>query len=94
MGSREEGYDVNVPNECPDNLEDAMEMLGNVKYVCYGHSVFFMHKDQSDFTGGWAATYRNPAILKNPETKSKTRMEACQKMHAFLLSLKQGGSKI
>jgi hypothetical protein len=90
----EEGYEVNVPDKCPDNLEDAMEMLGNVKYAAWGHSVFFMHKDQSSFTGGWAATYRNAARFSNPETKSETRMEACQKMHAFLLQLKKEGKKI
>jgi hypothetical protein len=96
MGAKaiNEGYEINVPKKFPDNLEEAIEMLGNVKYAAWGHSVFFLHKDQSAFNKGWNATYRNTARFKNPETKSKTPLGACKKMHKFLLKLKKEGKKI
>jgi len=94
MSNREEGYEVNVPEECPDNLEEALEMLGKVKYCAYGFSVMFLHKDQGALTVGWHTTFRNTVKFKNPDTKSKTPLEACNKMHAFLLQLKKEGKKI
>lgn len=96
MGKYDEdgGYEVNLPTECPDNLSEAIEMLGNVKYVAWGFPVFFLHKDQGLLTTGWHATYRNTAKFKNPETESKSPLDACKKMHEFLLKLKKEGVKI
>ena len=90
----EEGYEVNVPEECPDNLEEAVEMLGNVKYAAWGFCIFFLHKDQGKLTEGWSATFRNTARFTNPSIKTKTPLEACKEMHAFLLKLKKQGKTI
>ena len=91
---KSKGYIVNVPDVCPDDLDEAMKMLGKVKYTAYGHQVFFVYQGYA-FDNGWRAMYRNAAkIEKQPETKSKTPLGACRKMHKFLCKLKKDGIRI
>lgn len=93
--SIEKGYKINVPEKCPDNLDDAMQMLGKVKYAAWGFPMVFLYKNQGSLTEGWHVSFRNAArIKKQPETKSKTPLGACKKMHKFLLKLQKEGKRI
>lgn len=95
MSIREKGYKINVPEKCPNTLNEALKMLGNVKYVAWGFPMVFIYKDQSKLTEGWSVSFRNAArIEKQPDTKSKTPLGACKKMHKFLLKLKKNGVRI
>lgn len=95
MSHRDKGYAINVPDKCPDDLDKAMRMLGKVKYVAWGFPMVFLYKQQEKLTEGWSVAFRNAAKMeKQPETKSKTPLGACKKMHKFLLKLKKEGKRI
>lgn len=94
MSHREKGYAISVPDKCPEDLDKAMRMLGKVKYVAWGFPIVFLYKQQEKLTEGWHVSFRNTAKFTNPDTKSKTPLGACKKMHKFLLKLKKEGKRI
>lgn len=74
----------NLPTELPQDLEKAIEVLANFEYYSLGHPFFFLVKGQSKLDGLWETFYRNTWHFQNPPTRSKTPLEACQKMFDFL----------
>lgn len=88
--NRTNGYIVKIPDTKPEGLENIMEELGKVQYSAWGFQVFFLYKD--DF--GWSAMFRNAAKFTNPDIKTKTPLEACEKFYDFLLDLKHNNKRI
>ena len=62
------------------------DQLKAYQYDSFGFPIWFLSYSYIDNT--FSVTFRNPRRFKNPDTKSKTPEDACEKMLEYLKSLK------
>lgn len=74
-------------NKLPAIVEECLNLITSRKYKSLGFGVLSL-----DYVYGlekpWRISFRNPADFENPDTKSRTALEACHKMIVFLNSRK------
>jgi hypothetical protein len=67
----------------PKTVEECLALITSRKYKSIGFGVVSL-----DYIYGrenpWCIGFRNPVDFENPDTKSKTPLEACHKMIVFL----------
>lgn len=69
-------------NPYPKDVETCLNIISAPSYNSYGFPVLFL--DYNYAFKKWSISFRNPVDFENPNTESKTAIEACHRMLDFM----------
>ncbi|WP_394749552.1 hypothetical protein [Spongiimicrobium salis] len=79
------GFKEIIPEVYPDNIEDCLNILKNIKYKSFGFGMMYLYYRYDN--GCWSVIFRNARNFENEISEEKEALKSLHKAFDFLKNL-------